>query len=177
MGRTWGEFVTMMQTVSEVLGLNDKLRLIVYVHNLSYEFQFLRKWFEWKRVFSIDLRKPIYAITTGNIEFRCSYLLSGYSLAKLGEQLMKYKCEKAVGDLDYHLIRHHETPLTDTEIHYCINDIKVVMCYIQERIEESKGITHIPITKTGFVRKYCRAHCLREKAMQERPCQIGTTLI
>lgn len=94
MGRTWGEFVTMMQTVSEVLGLNDKLRLIVYVHNLSYEFQFLRKWFEWKRVFSIDLRKPIYAITTGNIEFRCSYLLSGYSLAKLGEQLMKYKCEK-----------------------------------------------------------------------------------
>lgn len=40
MGRTWGEFVTMMQTVSEVLGLNDKLRLIVYVHNLSYEFQF-----------------------------------------------------------------------------------------------------------------------------------------
>lgn len=164
MGRTWGEFVTMMQTVSEVLGLNDKLRLIVYVHNLSYEFQFLRKWFEWQRVFSIDLRKPIYAITTGNIEFRCSYLLSGYSLAKLGEQLMKYKCAKAVGDLDYQQIRHSETPLTDAEIHYCINDIKVVMCYIQERIEESKGITHIPITKTGFVRKYCRAHCLREKS-------------
>lgn len=164
MGRTWGEFVTMMQTISEVLGLNDKLRLIVYVHNLSYEFQFLRKWFEWQRVFSIDLRKPIYAITTGNIEFRCSYLLSGYSLAKLGEQLMKYKCAKAVGDLDYQKIRHSETPLTDAEIHYCINDIKVVMCYIQERIEESKGITHIPITKTGFVRKYCRAHCLREKS-------------
>lgn len=138
--------------------------LFVYVHNLSYEFQFLRKWFEWQRVFSIDLRKPIYAITTGNIEFRCSYLLSGYSLAKLGEQLMKYKCAKAVGDLDYQQIRHSETPLTDAEIHYCINDIKVVMCYIQERIEESKGITHIPITKTGFVRKYCRAHCLREKS-------------
>lgn len=163
MGRTWGEFVTMMQTVSEVLSLSDKLRLIVYVHNLSYEFQFLRKWFEWRRVFSIDLRRPIYAITTCNIEFRCSYLLSGYSLEKLGEQLMKYKCEKAVGDLDYHLIRHHETTLTDAEIHYCINDIKVVMCYIQERIEESRGIIHIPITKTGFVRKYCREHCQRKK--------------
>lgn len=77
---------------------------------------------------------------------------------------MKYKCAKAVGDLDYQQIRHSETPLSDAEIHYCINDIKVVMCYIQERIEESKGITHIPITKTGFVRKYCRAHCLREKS-------------
>lgn len=164
MGRTWEEFVTMMDTISNALELSDKLRLIVYVHNLSYEFQFMRDWLEWERVFSIDMRKPIYATTKNNIEFRCSYLLSGYSLAKLGEQLVKYKCNKAVGDLDYHLIRHHETPLTDAEIHYCINDIKVVMCYIQERIEESRGIIHIPLTKTGFVRKYCRAHCLRQKS-------------
>lgn len=164
MGRTWEEFVTMMETISDVLKLTDKLRLIVYVHNLSYEFQFMRDWLEWERVFSIDMRKPIYATTKNNIEFRCSYLLSGYSLAKLGGQLMKYKCNKAVGDLDYHLIRHHNTPLTDVEKHYCINDIKVVMCYIQERIEESRGIIHIPLTKTGFVRKYCRAHCLRQKS-------------
>lgn len=27
-------------------------------------------------------------------------------------------------------------------------------------IERYKGITHLPITKTGFVRKYCRKHCL-----------------
>lgn len=164
MGRTWEEFVTMMDTISNALELSDKLRLIVYVHNLSYEFQFMRDWLEWERVFSIDMRKPIYATTKNNIEFRCSYLLSGYSLAKLGEQLMKYKCNKAVGDLDYHLIRHHNTPLTDREKHYCINDINVVMCYIQERIEESRGIIHIPLTKTGFVRKYCRAHCLRQKS-------------
>lgn len=160
-GRTWDEFVNMCSVITETLALTKKLRLIVYVHNLAYEFQFIRKWFDWNRVFSIDLRKPIYAITTGFIEFRCSYLLSGYSLAKLGEQLMKYKCSKKVGDLDYSLIRHTGTPLTDTELGYCINDIKVVMCYIQERIEECKGIHRIPITKTGFVRQYCRKHCLR----------------
>lgn len=161
-GRTWDEFVNMCSVITETLALTEKLRLIVYVHNLAYEFQFIRKWFDdWNRVFSIDLRKPIYAITTGFIEFRCSYLLSGYSLAKLGEQLMKYKCSKKVGDLDYSLIRHTGTPLTDTELGYCINDIKVVMCYIQERIEECKGIHRIPITKTGFVRQYCRKHCLR----------------
>lgn len=161
MGRTWTQFVKMMQEISGILQLSDKLRLIVYVHNLSYEFQFMRKWFEWERVFSIDLRKPIYAITTEHVEFRCSYLLSGYSLAKLGEQLQTYKCSKAVGDLDYHKIRHSRTPLTDAEIGYCKDDINVVMAYVQERIEESRGIIHIPITKTGFVRKYCRQHCLR----------------
>lgn len=160
-GRTWEEFTAMVKRMCKVLNLDENLRLIVYVHNLSYEFQFMRCWFEWERVFSLDLRKPIYAITKSWVEFRCSYLLSGYSLAKLGEQLNIYKCEKAVGDLDYHLMRHTGTELTETELHYCINDINVVMCYIQERIEEYKGIINLPITKTGFVRKYCRKHCLR----------------
>ena len=162
-GRTWDEFSTMMQTVSETLNLSETRRLICYVHNLSYEFQFIRKLFEWERVFSIDLRKPIYAITKGGIEFRCSYLLSGYNLAKLADQLNTYHCAKMVGDLDYRLIRHTATPLTAQEIKYCTHDVICVMNYIQERIEEYGNILRLPITKTGFVRKYCRSVCLRTK--------------
>lgn len=160
LGRTWDEFTQMMEDVSNILGLCESRRLIVYVHNLSYEFQFIRERFKWNKVFSIDLRKPIYAITETGIEFRCSYLLSGYSLAKLSDQLTKYRCEKMIGDLDYLLMRHSGTPLTEKEIGYCVNDVNVVMCYIQEMIERYKGITHLPITKTGFVRKYCRKNCL-----------------
>lgn len=164
MGRTWDEFTGMCAVISRALGLCDKRRLLVYVHNLSYEFQFLRSRFGWYKVFSIDLRKPIYAITDGFIEFRCSYLLSGYSLAKLGDQLMKYRCAKKTGDLDYSLIRHSLTPLTVRETGYCVNDIIVVMSYIQERIDESGGLKNIPITKTGFVRNHCRKCCLRTEA-------------
>jgi hypothetical protein len=159
-GRTWEQFLSCMQTVSDELGLSDKRRLIVYVHNLSYEFQFIRCLFEWQKVFSIDLRKPIYAITVGNIEFRCSYLLSGYGLDRLGKQLNRYKVQKMSGDLDYSLIRNSVTPLTDKELGYCVNDVRVVMSYIQEQIEDCKGITNIPLTKTGFVRKHCRKNCL-----------------
>lgn len=161
LGRTWEQFITMCETIAEHLQLSEKRTLIIYVHNLSYEFQFIRGLFDWDKVFSIDLRKPIYAITKQFIEFRCSYLLSGYSLAKLGEQLLKYKVQKKTGDLDYSLLRHTETELTLAEIGYCVNDVRVVMAYIQERIEEYKGLTRLPITKTGFVRKYCRKHCLR----------------
>ena len=161
MGRTWDEFVMMMKQLSMILNLCDKRKMVVYVHNLSYEFQFIRALFEWDKVFSIDLRKPIYARTKDFIEFRCSYLLSGYSLSKLGEQLHHYECKKLVGDLDYSMMRHTGTPLTKQEIGYCINDIKVVMCYIQELIEQYGAITRLPVTKTGFVRKYCRALCLR----------------
>lgn len=159
-GRTWKEFLEMCDVISDTLALDEKKRLIVYVHNLSYEFQFMAHLFEWFKIFSIDTRKPIYAITSGFIEFRCSYLLSGYSLAKLSSQLVKYHVEKLVGDLDYSKIRHSETPLTEKEIGYCVNDVRVVMAYIQEKIEQDKGIQNIPLTKTGYVRIYCRNKCL-----------------
>ncbi len=159
-GRTWEQFQTMINRISEVLKLNEKCRLICYVHNLGYEFQFMRSWFEWSKVFSIDLRKPIYAITDNFVEFRCSYLLSGYSLSNLSKQLTRYKCKKLVGALDYHLIRHSQSELTTKEIAYCVNDIRVVMNYLKEKIEDYKGIQRLPITKTGFVRNYCRKQCL-----------------
>lgn len=162
MGRTWDEFSEMLYEIVRLLNLNQKRRVIIYVHNLAYEFQFLRKLLQWEKVFSIDLRKPIYGITIDGLEFRCSYLLSGYSLAKLGEQLHTYKCSKLVGDLDYSLLRHSQTPLTQKEVSYCLNDIKVVMCYVQELIERYKGITKLPLTKTGFVRKYCRSVCFKK---------------
>ena len=161
-GRKWDEFFSMLNVVIEYLGLNKMKRLCCYVHNLSYEFQFIRKWLEWDKVFSIDNRKPIYAVTSSGVEFRCSYLLSGYSLEKLGEQLNKYKLKKLVGGLDYDKIRHSETELTETELLYCVLDVKVVMAFIQERIEQDGNITLIPLTKTGYVRNYCRNSCFYE---------------
>lgn len=160
-GRTWEEFVSMMDRIVHLLGLHPDNRIVVYVHNLAYEFQWIRKWFDWETVFAIDVRKPLYALTTSGIEFRCSYLLSGYSLAKLGDELRRYKMAKKVGDLDYSLMRHSSTPLTPKELGYCLADVKVVMCYVQECMEDEGGdIFLIPLTKTGYVRRYCRNECL-----------------
>lgn len=159
-GRTWDEFINLLERLKGAFDVNIENRLVVYVHNLSFEFQFIRKLFRWHSVFSIDNRKPIYAVTCTGFEFRCSYLLSGYSLAKVGDNLTTYKCEKMVGDLDYSLKRHSKTPLTQDELKYCFNDVLVVMCYIMERIENDGDITKIPLTKTGYVRNYCRNMCL-----------------
>lgn len=160
-GRTWQEFIDLINKLVIEYELSPQKRLIVYVHNLAYEFQWIKKYFEWENVFSTDTRKPIYAITKDGIEFRCSYLLSGYSLAKLGENLTKYKVEKKVGDLDYNLIRHSGTPLTEKEWGYILNDGLVVMAHIQEEIERCGDITKLPLTKTGYVRDLCREKCLK----------------
>lgn len=163
-GRTWLEFIQAINILVERLELNPSLRLIIYVHNLSYEFQFIKDYFTWiPEMLALEKRKPIKAITDNGIEFRCSYQLSGYSLEKLGTQLKKYKIEKMVGDLDYNLMRHSNTPLTDKELGYCINDVRVVMCYIQECIDDEGNISAIPSTKTGYVRRYCRNNTVHSK--------------
>lgn len=158
-GRRWDEFIYCLTSLAEALELNKNKHLIVYVHNLSFEFQFIRCYLNWSNVFAIDERHPIKAITRSGIEFRCSYALSGNALAKIGEDLTTYKVKKLVGDLDYSLIRHSETPLTDKEIAYCVNDVKVVMAYIQEKIEQDGDITKLQLTKTSYVRKFCRNSC------------------
>lgn len=158
-GRTWNKFLQLIDELVTILNLSDKLRLYVYVHNLSYEFQYMRKWFTWVNVFAVDVRKPIKALTTNGIEFRDSYILSGYGLEKTGEQLQKYKVKKQVGLLDYYKVRTPITPLTGSEIKYCIYDILVVMAYIQEQIDEYGNIVKIPLTNTGRVRAFCRERC------------------
>lgn len=158
-GRTWEEFEHCIDVIKAKLFLNESRLFIIYVHNLSYEFAFIGKRFVWEKIFSIDTRKPIYARTVDGIEFRCSYLLSGYNLYTVGKNLQKYKVEKLVGDLDYSKTRLNITPLFNKEIRYLINDGRVVVSYIQEEIERNGNIAKIPLTKTGYVRQACRRNC------------------
>lgn len=161
-GRTWKEFLDTLRVLVDYLELSSNRRLIIYVHNLGYEFQFMRKWFDWDNVFAIKQRRPVYAIC-GGLEFRCSYFLSNYSLEYIGKSLLKkYPVKKLVGSLDYSKARHSKTPLTKEELNYCINDVKVVMSYIQEKIEHDGDISKIPLTNTGYVRNYCRKECFFE---------------
>lgn len=172
-GRTWEDLFYVLNKIAAAFHLNSKRRMIIYVHNLAYEFQFMRKFFNWIKVFAIAPRKPIYGITDIGFEFRCSYILSNYSLAKLAENLQKYKVKKMVGDLDYTQIRTPDTLLTDKELHYCINDVLVVSAYIKEEIEHEKSITRIPLTCTGYCRNYVRNKCLTAKGHKAKSEQFN----
>lgn len=160
-GRTWEELQQLCLFLQLELDLCEEKRLVIYVHNLGYEFQFMRKYFEWVdgSLFAVDERKPIKALCTYGIEFRDSYILSGFSLENTAKNLTKYKVKKMVGDLDYTLIRTQETPLTDKEMGYCENDIAVITAYIQEQIELYLDVTKIPMTNTGRVRNFVRDNC------------------
>lgn len=160
MGRTWDELLGALDEVVRTLSLGPGTRLAVYVHNLAYEVQWIRRLLEWSSCFSLEERKPLRWLTTTGLEFRCSYLLSGYSLEALSSQLTTYRVEKQVGALDYSKPRHSATPLTPDEVRYCVYDVLVVMAYVRERMEADGDVTRIPLTKTGYVRQHCRRSCI-----------------
>lgn len=163
MGRTWEEWLIVYNEFIKFFRIyGNKRQCICYVHNLSFDFEFLRKYHRWEKVFALENHSPLYARTIDGFEFRCSYLLSGYKLEKVAENLKQYKIKKLMGDLDYRILRHSQTVLTEKEIGYCLNDVKIVNAYISEIALREGDITKIPLTKTGFVRNYCRKECFND---------------
>ena len=158
-GRTWEEFRLFLERL-EYFGTKEKK--YVYVHNLSYEFQFLRNEFEFDIVFSRKSRKVIRAtLKDYNIEFRCSYYLSNVSLDNLSK-VYQLPTPKLVGFLDYETQRCSLTKLTEKELSYCENDCLVVYDYIKFLLNTYDTIKNIPMTSTGFVRKE-----LKEKVIKD----------
>lgn len=131
-------------------------RLVCYVHNLSYEFQFLsgKAHFRTEDVFCIKKRKILKALLWDTFEFRCSYLHSNMGLALYTEK-MQVKHAKLDGVLfDYSKLRYPWTPLTDYEILYSVYDVMgLVECIKKEMQMDGDTLYTIPLTSTGYVRR------------------------
>lgn len=156
-GRTWSQFHIFLGQLEHYLGLNHHRRLIIYVHNLAYEFQFLLGHSKITDVFARKSCHPISCLLDNCIELKCSYMLSGLSLEKTAENLTSHSVSKLVGNLDYNKTRHSRTPLTPEEMDYCALDVRIVYYFIQEEMAKNENdITKIPLTKTGYVRRYVR---------------------
>lgn len=132
--------------------LPHDVEIIIWVHNLSYEFHFLTNILTWSSVFARSSHKPIKAKSEEypNIEFRCTYMLTRLSLETWGEQL---GVAKMVGDLDYNKLRTPLTKLTDKELKYCEMDCLVVEAGIKSYLKKYKKQRFIPLTQTGTVRQ------------------------
>lgn len=149
-GRYLSEFVEFLSLIKNLLGLNEKKKIIIYVHNLSYEFQFIKEYFNITEMFATDPRTPLYCELNNCFVLKCSYLLTNKSLAKLAEET-PYK--KMCGDLDYKLLRHSETVLTEKELDYCKFDVLIITYYIEKQMIKEGSILKIPLTSTGYVRR------------------------
>lgn len=163
-GRSWKEFLTFLRKMNRALkNYNEMHKLVCYIHNFSYEFQFLYSWIKLTDVFAIDKRKPLKAISKDfNIEFRCSYLLSNMNLKKFIENTPNAHYFKGLGDLDYKKVFTPKSILTMSELGYCFNDVMGLYEAIIYLLKEDTLIT-IPLTSTGYVRRECRKNMRKNK--------------
>lgn len=149
-GRTWEELYHFMERIE---WFGTQLKKYVFVHNLGFEFQFLRNRFTFNEVFARKSHKVIKCIMNEfNFEFRCSLFMTNLPLKKLPD-VYNLPVEKLVGELDYNKIRHYNTPLTKKELKYGENDCLVVYYYIKKELEEYETVKNIPLTSTGHVRR------------------------
>lgn len=147
----WGRTLEDFKDFLQELEYYEPHKKIVYIHNFSFEFQFLINVLQFDYVFARQARKPLFA-EWSTYQFRCSYFLTNMSLATWSEQ-RKLSVKKLVGDLDYTILRTPKTKLTDTELAYCFNDVLVMYFGLLQYKEKYGHIIDIPFTQTGEVRK------------------------
>ena len=157
-GRTWSAFLTFWQTACDILEEQDKY-LVVYVHNLSYEFQFMRSLFhvEPDDIFCVKSRR-VLRWTCCRFEFRCSYLQTNMSLDAFTHKFGVEHSKLSGEEFDYKKVRYADTPLSDRELEYCVNDVRgLVEALKAEMARDADTLYTIPLTSTGYVRREVKA--------------------
>lgn len=153
-GRTWEEFDKFLKQIVDEIGEET---ICIFVHNLSYEFQFLRAVYNFgtDEVFAVDNRKVLKCTAYDKrIEFRCSYLHSNMSLAEYTKK-MGAEHQKLSGDeFDYNKVRYPWTPLSEKELQYCVHDVVGLCEAIEiEMLSDGDNLYTFPLTSTGYVRR------------------------
>ena len=152
-GREWSEWLKFCERACEQLEKDEYI--MMYVHNLSYEFSFLKGIYSFapEEVFCIQPRKVLKCEMLEHIEYRCSYLLTNMNLAEFTKK-MGVKEKLSGEEYDYTKIRYPWTELTDRELEYCITDVEslVKALKVYFAIEHDNFYT-ISLTSTGFVRR------------------------
>lgn len=153
--RYFEDWAELIETLCDKWRVTEKRKLIIYVHNLGYEFTYLiqlltLRWGDCKALYTKS-RKPLTLEFSNGIEFRDSLKLFQKSLARATEGC---KHEKLKGDLDYTVYRTPDTPLDDKEFAYCVNDVLGLYEAI-ERMKKEHGFNAatLPLSNTALVKQ------------------------
>lgn len=166
-GRSLVEWLLVVDKLVEYYELCEEKRLLIYVHNLSYDFtyfyQFLLGKYGAPEILAIKSHKILIA-RFGGLEFRCSYLLSNMSLSLWGDKLGS-NVRKMVGAIDYDKQHYPDEELTQEDWDYMANDVLSLKENVyREMLFYNDTCATIPYTSTGYVRRDVRRACQKDKS-------------
>ena len=162
-GNTWEEFNDCLNIINEYINyLNRqkakekhkkefKAQAICFIHNIAFEWQFVRKEINITDVFLKSLREPLY-FESNNIKFLDSFQITHMSLAKLAKRYCN--TQKMVGDIDYTVLRNTTDGknLTTKELKYCENDVLILCEFAEYYFNRYISNNELIYTETSIVR-------------------------
>ena len=170
-GRRPSEIIDFMRRVAEHYNLSAEKKIILYIHNASYDLQylklFLRQYDPTADFLAIDSHSIIQCDVLG-FKIICSYKLTNMSLAALSENYSE-TYDKAVGEIDYNIIRYQDDELTASDWFYMFSDVASQDDGIQGylKMQGYRYAFKAPITSTGFVRANCRKAAKKDDSWRE----------
>ena len=153
-GRTWDEFKKFLGEL--ILDMKEDEYIVIYVHNLAFEFQFLAGIYNFSadEVFAVKSRKVIKCEMYEHVEFRCSYALTNMSLSEFTKKMKVEHAKKPGEDIDYKVYRTSTTPLSEKALQYCQNDVLGLYEALTVQLNnDGDNLYTVPMTSTGYVRR------------------------
>lgn len=150
-GSTWQEFIEFLGNLKRWLYRgNGTIRVVVWVANLGFEWQFIKRYLNVTDYFFKEIREPIYIEHDNFFQFR-ECLTFGGSLEKLAKDytnLIKLK-----GDLDYTIYRnsYHDFKFK-REIEYCAFDVLILSRFSQYMFNNFFNKHKNPLTVQSVLR-------------------------
>ena len=170
-GRTPEEFIELLIKMAERYKLSTNKRLIIYIHNSSYDLQYLKHYLRaydpTAQFLAIDAHSILICDVLG-FRIICSYKLTNLSLAALSENYSETYV-KAVGEIDYNVIRYQDSTLNETDWFYMFSDVAAQHDGVTQYLK-AMGYTYAfkaPFTSTGFVRTDCRKAALNDEKWRD----------
>lgn len=159
-GRTWQEFRDCLYKIKNEMQLAVDYKLIVYVHNLKYDFGFYKKEVNLEGDFIARSKRTVLKhIMDDCFEIRDSAVYTEEPLEDMGEEI---GLKKLMG-YDYKKIRHALTPLTPEELHYCEHDVLILTAYFRHEAENQNcSIYQLPLTATQKIKRVINSEFARE---------------
>lgn len=175
----WGDKPSeCLKTVENVENAMRGNRVVIYVHNLAYDWVFMERfmiaaWGEPESMLNTKPHYPIVITFLNGVELRDSYILAQRSLESWGTE-MQVEHGKAVNMWDYDKIRNQDGHITDEELMYICDDVLCgVECLNVLRKKLHKTHSGMPYTATGIVRNECRTIGKQYNAHKEYENQMA----
>ena len=142
-GRELYEFMAILEQLDKLPG-----EKICWIHNASYEQNFLLNLFFPEKLFAKKPHSVVY-FTYKKVTFRCTYQLTNLSLRSWAKDLGGVP---KLENYDYDKIRTPKTPLTAFEKEYGQRDLEIVYAGIRKIKQDYILLQNIPLTQTAQIR-------------------------